>query len=78
MVNNISDLNLTWWQKEDLEELNEKYPGFFNKSLEELEYLQQQLNWEAEAAYDTVQKLESEAAMIELYMNAIRERKNNY
>ena len=26
MVNNISDLNLTWWQKEDLEELNEKYP----------------------------------------------------
>ncbi len=78
MVNNISDLNLTWWQKEDLEELNEKYPGFFNKSLEELEYLQQQLNWKAEAAYDTVQKLESEAAMIELYMNAIRERKNNY
>lgn len=78
MVNNISNLNLTWWQKEDLEELNEKYPGFFNKSLEELEYLQQQLNWEAEAAYDTVQKLESEAAMIELYMNAIRERKNNY
>ena len=54
MVNNISDLNLTWWQKEDLEELNEKYPGFFNKSLEELEYLQQQLNWKAEAAYDTV------------------------
>lgn len=78
MVNNISDLNLTWWQKEDLEELNEKYPGFFDKSIEELEYLQQQLNWEAEATYDTVQKLESEAAMIELYINAIRERKNNY
>lgn len=78
MVNNISDLNLTWWQKEDLEELNEKYPGFFDKSIEELEYLQQQLNWEAEATYDTVQKLESEAAIIELYINAIRERKNNY
>lgn len=78
MVNNISDLNLTWWQKEDLEELNEKYPGFFDKSIEELEYLQQQLNWEAEATYDTVQKLESEAAMIELYINTIRERKNNY
>lgn len=77
-MDRLSNLDLTWWQKEDLEELNEKYPGFFDKSIEELEYLQQQLNWEAETAYDTVQKLESEAAMIELYMNAIRERKNNY
>lgn len=77
-MDRFSNLDLTWWQKEDLEELNEKYPGFFDKSIEELEYLQQQLNWEAETAYDTVQKLESEAAMIELYMNAIRERKNNY
>ena len=74
----ISNLNLTWWQKEDLEELNEKYPGFFNKSIKELKQLQQQLNWEAEVAYDTVQKLESEAAMIEIYINAVRERKNNY
>lgn len=74
----ISNLNLTWWQKEDLEELNEKYPGFFDKSIEELKQLQQQLNWEAEATYDTVQKLESEVAMIEIYMNAIKERKNNY
>lgn len=74
----ISNLNLTWWQKEDLEELNEKYPGFFNKSIKELKQLQQRLNWEAEAAYDTVQKLESEAAMIEIYINAIKERKNNY
>lgn len=77
-MDRLSNLDLTWWQKEDLEELNEKYPGFFDKSIEELEYLQQQLNWEAETAYDTVQKLESEAAMVELYMNAIRERKNNY
>lgn len=77
-MDRFSNLDLTWWQKEDLEELNEKYPGFFDKSIEELEYLQQQLNWKAEIAYDTVQKLESEAAMIELYVNAIRERKNNY
>lgn len=77
-MDRLSNLDLTWWQKEDLEELNEKYPGFFDKSIEELEYLQQQLNWKAEIAYDTVQKLESEAAMIELYVNAIRERKNNY
>lgn len=77
-MDRLSNLDLTWWQKEDLEELNEKYPGFFDKSIEELEYLQRQLNWKAEIAYDTVQKLESEAAMIELYMNAIRERKNNY
>lgn len=77
-MSRVPGLKFSWWQEEDLEELSKKYPGFFNKTMEELEQLRQELNYEAEVAYDRVQKLESDADTIEMYMNAVKEKGNNY
>ena len=59
--------NLTEWQKEDIEDLLEKYPDLDTMTDEELDHLARKLYWDAQGLYDQVNRMESEAETIKLY-----------
>lgn len=64
---------LTDWQKEDLEDLQEKYPNLDEMTDEELEHLSRKLYFEAQGLYDRVCNLESDAANIKLFIKVRKE-----
>lgn len=64
----FSELNLTWWQEEDLEDLLEDYPNLLEMSAEELNKLVRQLYWEANGLVEQANRLESKADAIKTYL----------
>lgn len=64
---------LTEWQKEDLEDLQEKYPNLDEMTDEELELLSRNLYREAQGLYDRVCSLESDAENIKLFIQVRKE-----
>lgn len=64
---------LTDWQKEDLEDLQEKYPNLDEMTDEELELLSRNLYREAQGLYDRVCRLESDAENIKLFIQVRKE-----
>ena len=60
-------MNLTEWQKEDIEDLLEEYPELIGMTDEELDAFSRKLYWEAQGLYDRVNRLESYAENIKLY-----------
>lgn len=61
-------MNLTDWQKEDIEDLLEEYPELADMSDEELVVFSRKLYWKAQGLYDEVNRLESQAETVTLYM----------
>ena len=61
-------MNLTNWQKEDIEDLLEEYPELADMTDEELVVFSRKLYWKAQGLYDEVNRLESKAETVTLYM----------
>lgn len=61
-------MTLTKWQKEDIEDLLEEYPELVDMDDEELVIFSRKLYWEAQGLYDRVNRLESYAENVTLYM----------
>lgn len=71
----FSNLDLKWYEEEDLEDLEEEYPGLFDKTPEELDEMASELYWKAENLYAEVARLESQADSIRLYLRATNKQK---
>lgn len=61
-------MNLMDWQKEDIEDLLEEYPELADMTDEELVIFSRKLYWKAQGLYDEVNRLESQAETVTLYM----------
>lgn len=66
----FSELNLRWWEEEDLEELEEEY-HISKLTSQELDKLATSLYWEAQRYIDTANRLESKSDTIRSYLCAI-------
>ena len=66
----FSELNLYWWEEEDLEELDEEL-HISEKTTEELNKLATKLYWEAQGLIDRANSLESKADAIRRYLELI-------
>lgn len=66
----FSELNLKWYEEEDLEDLDEEF-HISGKSVEELEKLSSELYWQAQNLYATVCHLESQSDAIKEYIRLI-------
>lgn len=64
----FSELNLKWYEEEDLEDLEGEYPGLFDKSREELDKFATQLYWKAQHLIEEANSLESKADVIRTYL----------
>lgn len=62
----FSELNLRWYEEEDLEDLEAEYPGLFDKSREELD----KFDWKAQNLIEEANSLESKADVIRTYLEA--------
>lgn len=66
----FSELNLRWYEEEDLEDLEAEYPSLFDKSREELDKFATQLYWKAQNLIEEANSLESKADVIRTYLEA--------
>lgn len=66
----FSELDLRWYEEEDLEDLEAEYSGLFDKSREELDKFATQLYWKAQNLIEEANSLESKADVIRTYLDA--------
>ena len=66
----FSELNLYWWEEEDLEDLDEEF-HISEKTTEELNKLATKLYWNAQGLVDEANRLESKADTIRRYLELI-------
>ena len=66
----FSELDLYWWEEEDLEELEDEF-HLTEKTVEELNTLATKLYWEAQGLIDQANRLESKADTIRRYLDLI-------
>lgn len=66
----FSELDLYWWEEEDLEELEDEF-HLTEKTAEELNTLATKLYWEAQGLVDQANSLESKADTIRRYLDLI-------
>ena len=66
----FSELNLYWWEEEDLEDLDEEF-HISEKTTEELNKLATKLYWEAQGLINQANRLESKADAIRRYLDLI-------
>lgn len=66
----FSELNLKWYEEDDLEALEEEY-HISEKSIEELQRLASDLYWEAQGLYAKATDLESQTDTIREYIRLI-------
>jgi hypothetical protein len=66
----FSELNLYWWEEEDLEDLDEEF-HISEKTTEELNKLATKLYWDAQGLVDEANRLESKADTIRRYLDLI-------
>ena len=66
---------LSWWQKEDLCDLLDKYPEIELATREQLAAFKQKRYDDAQALIDEADRIESEADIIQLYLNYFMEDK---
>lgn len=70
MNSQLDALNLSKWQKEDIEDMLEDYPDLLEKSIDELETLSRKLYWEADGMYQNVCRIESQAELMKVLAEA--------
>ena len=69
----FSELNLRWYEEEDLEDLEAEYPGLFDKSREELDKFATSAileSAESNRGSKEANSLESKADVIRTYLDA--------
>ena len=66
----FSELDLRWWDEDDLEDLDEEF-HITEKTVEELNTLATKLYWEAQGLVDRANSLESKADAIHRYLELI-------
>ena len=66
----FSELDLYWWEEEDLEDLENEF-HLTEKTTEELNKLATKLYWEAQGLIDQANRLESKADAIRRYLDLI-------
>lgn len=66
----FSNLNLKWYEEDDLEDLDEEF-HISEMSVEELQKLATTLYWKAQNLYSTVCLLESQSDAIKEYIRLI-------
>ena len=66
----FSELDLYWWEEDDLEDLDEEF-HISEKTAEELNALATKLYWEAQSLVDRANSLESKADTIRRYLELI-------
>ena len=71
MSNRFDNLNLPWYIKEDLIDLEGEFPGLFNKTLEEIEQMATDFYWEAERMYATASEIENKGKCLREYLREI-------
>lgn len=64
----MESMNLTWWQKEDLLDLLEKYPEIELATREQLEKFKQEKYLEAQGLIEEAERIEAEGDAIQLYI----------
>lgn len=67
----FSELDLHWWEEEELEDLLEEYPNLLDMTNEELHKMANKLYWEAQGYVETANRLEAKADTIRSYLRAI-------
>ena len=66
----FSELDLHWWEKDELEDLEEEYK-ISEMSISDLHKLASALFWEAEGLHNSANSLESKADTIHAYLRTI-------
>lgn len=66
----FSELDLHWWEEEELEDLEEEY-AISKMSISDLHKLASTLYWEAESLHDRANILEVKADTIRTYLRVI-------
>lgn len=66
----FSELDLKWYEEEDLEDLEAEYSGLFDKLREDLDKFATQLYWKAQNLIEEANSLESKADVIRTYLDA--------
>lgn len=66
----FSELDLKWYEEEDLEDLDDEY-HISEKSVEDLDALATKLYWDAQGLIDEANRLESKADAIRRYLDLI-------
>lgn len=71
----FSELDLKWYEEEDLEDLETEYPGLFDKSREDLDKFATQLYRKAQKLIEEANSLESKVDVIRTYLDATEREK---
>ena len=66
----FSELNLKWFEEEDLEDLEEEF-HISEMSVEDLDALASKLYWDAQSLYGAVTRLEGQSELIQEYIRLI-------
>ena len=66
----FSELNLKWFEEEDLEDLEDEF-HISEMSIEDLDALASKLYWDAQSLYSTVTRLEGQSELIREYIRLI-------
>ena len=72
MTNKFSELDLKWWEKEDLEDLFEEYPELNDMSVEQIEEFSRKLRRESQNYYDLSMTINTKADILQEYIKAIK------
>lgn len=67
----FSELNLYWWEREELEDLDKEF-HISEKTAKELDKLVTKLHWNAQELVEEANRLESKADTIRRYLNLIK------
>lgn len=67
----LSNLDLQWWEKEDIEDLLEEYPQLLEMSLDEIKKLKTELYWESQGLIDRAYAIESKADPLQILINEL-------
>lgn len=70
-MSKFSELDLKWWEKEDLEDLFEEHPELENMTIEEMNEFAKNLYREASYLIDRANFLEGQADTLRTYIDAI-------
>ena len=68
MIEKFSNLNLTGYEKDCLEDLCEEYPNFENMNRDELDKLAEKLFWEAMSLINEGNQMESKSEAIREFL----------
>ena len=70
---NLDDIELKWYEKEDIEDLIEEYPRLLEMPLNEIKKFKTELYWEAQGLIARAYALESKANALQIIIDDMEE-----